>query len=180
MSNQDGQCINLWFALNICFWNIYICRRRISCMHDPFILEKTSSSNYKHCYFCILTAIAPNLWFHINKYIFKTISCNNIFSLFKCQKLKKKPHPFWRILLSWCLVEVLNKGRGKFYLQCHNHIIPVVFVYSSFRTIQTMFVSKLYCKLQYTYSLITLAFIFTNFSCVVVSQAVCNEWDNFL
>lgn len=50
----------------------------------------------------------------------------------------------------------------------------------SFRTIKTMFIFELYCKLQYTYSLITFAFIFTNISCVVVSQAVCNEWVNCL
>lgn len=95
-------------------------------------------------------------------------------------KLKIEKHPFRRILLSWCLFEIVNTGRGKFRLHYHNHSIPVVFVYNLFHTIRTMCVFELYCKLQYTYSLITLAFILTNFSCVVESQAVCNEWVNCL
>lgn len=92
-------------------------------------------------------------------------------------KTEIEKHPIW-ILLSWSLFEIVDTGSGKFYIHYHICAIPVVFVYFSVRTIQTMFISKLYVILQYTYCLITLSLIFTNFSCVVVSQLI--KWNIFI
>lgn len=145
-------------------------------MHEPFTLETTPHRIINTVFFLHFNSNSAQsnvyhflviLWLHINNYTFKKINWN-ILSLFKCQKSKNiRFDEYFCYYYYCCLYEVVNKGRGKFYLHYHIHIIPVIFVYTLFRTHQTMFVSELYCKLQYTYSLITLAFIFINFSCVL-------------